>query len=92
METSIMMQVAPELVLPLAEAGEGRERKRKISAFREGWAWTPRQWSRATLDTGIGNPKAATAEKGRHYFEAVTGKIAEFLVELSAADPKDLYE
>lgn len=92
METSIMMHIAPEQVLPLGEAGEGRERKRKIRAFREGWAWSPRQWSKATHDTGIGNPKAATAEKGRHYFEAVTGKIAEFLVELSAADPKDLYE
>jgi creatinine amidohydrolase len=44
-----------------------------------------------TDDTGVGNPKAATAEKGARYFEAVTKKIGEFLVELAAADSNDLY-
>ena len=82
----------PELVLPLSEAGEGKARKFKISALREGWAWTQRDWLSVTSDTGVGNPKAATPEKGRRYFEAVTQKIAGFLVELAKADRKDLYE
>lgn len=92
METSLMLYLAPELVLPLSEAGEGKEHHLTIPAFREGWAWTPRDWARVTADTGTGNPGAATAEKGARYFAAVTGKVAGFLVELARTPPDDLYE
>jgi creatinine amidohydrolase len=92
METSVMLHVAPELVRPLATAGEGRSRPFALRALREGWAWTPRAWSRATFDTGVGDPSRATAEKGQRYFEAVTGKIASFLIELAALDLDALYE
>ncbi len=92
METSLMMHIAPDVVLPLTEAGTGSERKIKIRAFREGWAWTPRQWTKVSHDTGVGNPTLASAAKGKKFFEAVTGKLAAFLVELAAADLSDLYE
>jgi creatinine amidohydrolase len=92
METSLMLHVAPELVRPLSEAGEGKERKLKIAAFREGWAWTPRDWLKVTEDTGTGNPRAATAIKGKAYFEAVTRKLADFIVDLAQSEIKDMYE
>lgn len=92
METSIMLHVVPDLVLPLSEAGDGAEFKIKLDGIREGWAWTQREWTKATRDTGVGNPAAATVEKGRRYLEAVCEKIASFLVELSDADVEDLYE
>jgi creatinine amidohydrolase len=92
LETSVMLHVAPDLVLPLAEAGDGRERRSRLAAVREGWAWTPRQWTKVTVDTGTGNPAAATAEKGSRYAEAVARRVASFLVDLAAADPDDLYE
>jgi creatinine amidohydrolase len=92
METSAMQHVAPESVLPLSEAGSGAARRFKIPAFREGWAWAPRQWRQVTDDTGSGNPAASTAEKGKRYVEAVTGKVADFLIELAKADTKKLYE
>ena len=44
-----------------------------------------RAWTRVTEDTGIGNPAKATAEKGKRYLEAITDKIADFLVELASA-------
>jgi creatinine amidohydrolase len=91
-ETSVMLALAPELVLPLSEAGPGTERRPKIRALRERWAWAPRPWTQVSADTGIGNPKAATAEKGRWYVEEVTRKIGDFLVELAEADVDDLYE
>jgi creatinine amidohydrolase len=91
-ETSVMLALAPELVLPLSEAGPGTERRPKIRALRERWAWAPRPWTQVSDDTGIGNPRAATAEKGRGYVEEVTAKISEFLVDLAAADLDDLYE
>ncbi len=92
METSVMMHLAPELVLPLSEAGSGAQRKSKITAFREGWAWSPRRWTDVTSDTGVGNPRAATAEKGKKYFDDVAAKLAQLIVELDAADISNLYE
>lgn len=92
LETSVMLHLASGLVRPLPEAGEGRERRPKIAAFREGWAWAPRPWTQVTRDTGIGNPAAATAEKGERYVSAVAGKIAELLVDLAAADTANLYD
>ena len=92
LETSLMMHVAPGVVLPLEVAGDGRARRFKVAAFREGWAWAPRRWREVTADTGIGNPARSTAEKGRRYFDDLTERIAGFLLELAAADASDLYE
>jgi creatinine amidohydrolase len=92
METSVMQHIAPELVLPLSEAGAGAARKFKISAFREGWAWAPRNWRQVTDDTGVGNPAAATAEKGKRYVEAVVQKLAGLFVDLAKADTSKMYE
>jgi len=70
----------------------GRARRFTVTGLREGWAWAPRQWRKVTDDTGVGNPAAATAEKGRKYVDAVTAKIGDFLVELARADAGQLYE
>jgi creatinine amidohydrolase len=91
METSLMLHVRPDLVLPLSEAGSGAAKKFRVSALNEPWAWTERKWSRTTADTGIGDPKKATGEKGRKYFEAVTAQIAGLMVELACTDTEDLY-
>jgi creatinine amidohydrolase len=82
LETSVMLHIAPDLVLPLEEAGPGTARPWGIAALREGWAWAPRQWTRVTDDTGVGDPRAATAEKGERYVAAVCERIADFFVEL----------
>ncbi len=92
METSVMLDIAPDLVLPLNEAGDGASRKFKLQGLRERWVWTPRQWTKVTKDTGVGNPKRATAQKGKGYLNEVTHKVGGFLKELAAADTKDLYE
>ena len=92
METSIMMHIQPDLVLPLETAGLGKEKKNNIKAFQEKWAWTERKWSQVTADTGIGNPKKATAEKGRAFFEDVTVKLADLMIDLSQVPKNKLYE
>lgn len=91
METSNLLHIAPELVT-LDDAGPGRERRFRLSGLRSGIAWAPREWTRVTDDTGVGDPSAATAEKGRLYLECLVEDIADFLVELSKADADDLYE
>ena len=92
LETSMLLHLTPELVRPLSEAGDGHAKRFRVRGLREGWAWAPRQWTSVTADTGVGDPRAASAEKGARYFGAVTTRIAEFLVELDQADPEDMYE
>ena len=92
LETSVMMHVAPSLVRPLSDAGDGRERRFRLAALREGRAWAPRQWTRVSADTGIGNPAASTAEKGKRFFDSVARCIADYLVELQAANLEELFE
>jgi len=92
LETSVLLKIAPELVRPLSEAGAGKERKARVRGFREGWAWTPRRWTQVTDDTGVGDPRAATAEKGERFFAAVVEQLSGFLVELAAVERESLYE
>jgi creatinine amidohydrolase len=77
LETSLMMYLQPDLV-HLRHAGDGRTNAFTVRALREGWAWTPREWRRATVDTGSGDPRSASAEKGARYFRAVTEHIGQF--------------
>lgn len=91
LETSVVMHLAPHLVRPLDEAGPGAARPFRVAAFREGWAWTQREWTRVTEDTGVGDPRAATPDRGASFFAAVTERIASFLVELAATDLSELY-
>jgi creatinine amidohydrolase len=92
METSLMMHFVPDLVLPLSEAGDGHEKKARLRAFREGWAWTPRPWTKISADTGVGDPRASTAEKGNKYAEAVARQLGQLLIDLAAANPASFYE
>jgi hypothetical protein len=45
-----------------------------------------------SADTGIGNPGAATRQKGERYTSAVVERLSRFFIDLAAADPHDLYE
>jgi creatinine amidohydrolase len=91
METSIMMHIAPDWVLPLHEAGDGASKKLKFHGRHEGWLWAPREWTKVSKDTGIGNPARSSEEKGRNYLGKIIPKITEFLVELETTDPEDIY-
>jgi creatinine amidohydrolase len=87
METSLLLYLRPDLVLPLTEAGDGAARKFKYAAVQQGWAWAERQWTKVTEDTGVGDPRKASAEKGERYFKVVTKKVAEFF--MAVASTKD---
>ena len=88
LETSVMMHYCPELV-NLSDAGSGSARPFALSSLNEKTAWVPRNWVKVTSDTGIGNPRKATAEKGKAYAEALVERIVKLLQELIEAD--DLY-
>jgi len=92
METSIIMHYFPELVRPLEEAGEGKAKQYKLLAMRNKTAWAPRQWDKVSEDTGVGNPKKSSAEKGEVFVKDVCQRIADYFVELAECDINDLYE
>ncbi len=91
METSAMMHIRPDLVRPLSEAGDGAAKKIRIKAFEEGWVVTQRAWTKVTADTGVGDPKASTAEKGKKYLEACTDNLAKLFCDLHDKPNDQLY-
>ncbi len=91
METSLLLHLRPDLVLPLSEAGEGKAKRFRFKAIQEGWAWAERAWSQVTVDTGVGDPRKASSEKGEKYFQAVTEKVASFFEEVAVTEKKDFY-
>jgi creatinine amidohydrolase len=92
METSIMQFIAPELVLPLNEAGRGVDKKFRIKELNGNWAWAERKWSKVTADTGIGDPRKATPAKGEKCLKEVYEKIGNLMISLSGAVINNLYE
>lgn len=92
LETSLMMHLRPDLVLPLEKAGQGKEKLSTIAGIREGWAWSERKWSKVTEDTGIGDPKNATPEKGKNYFEEVTVKLCQLMLDICKISGTNHYE
>lgn len=91
METALIQYLHPDLILPLEEAGDGKDKKSSIQGVRERWAWAERKWSQVTQDTGVGNPKKATPEKGKRYFEDVTDKVAQLFLDICQVKPDGLY-
>jgi len=92
METSMMMHIVPQLVLPLNEAGDGNCRRFKVEALNEKWAWAERKWTKVTSDTGIGNPKKANAEKGKKCLDEIISKISKLIIDVCSTDIEKMYE
>jgi creatinine amidohydrolase len=91
METSMLMHLTPHLVLPLSEAGDGAAKKFRPTGIREGWAWAERKWSQVTNDTGVGDPRKATSEKGATYYKEVIRKVSTFFIEVATTRNDDMY-
>jgi creatinine amidohydrolase len=90
METSFALAHCPELIARKPDgslaADEGRPAKSRFEAINRGWVSITRPWHLLTTNAGVGNPHAATAEKGRRLMQVLVDRLAQFLVELSAAE------
>jgi creatinine amidohydrolase len=84
METSLGLAFFPELLKP-EQADPGAVRPTRFDAVNRGWISITRPWHLATTNTGMGDPSAATADKGRKLMDIVVERLGGFLVELSAA-------
>ena len=90
METSFALAHFPELVARNDDgtltADEGLPAKTRFEAVNCGWVGITRPWHLLTTNAGVGNPHAATAEKGHHHMKLLVDRLAQFLVELSEAE------
>jgi creatinine amidohydrolase len=86
-ETSLGLAFFPDLVkMDMADAGIARQTR--FEAINQGWISITRPWHLATTNTGIGDPTAASADKGKRLMALLTERLADFLVEL-ASSPMD---
>jgi len=83
-ETSLGLAFFPDL-LRMELADDGAARPTRFDAINRGWVSMTRPWHLVSKNTGLGDPRAATAEKGRQLMEVVVERLASFLVELSNA-------
>jgi creatinine amidohydrolase len=83
-ETSLGLAFFPELV-KLDRADAGATRPTKFEAINKAWVSITRPWHLATTNTGMGDPRAATAEKGRKLMDLLATRLGDFLYELAAA-------
>jgi creatinine amidohydrolase len=87
METSLGLDHFAGLV-ELDRADAGSVRPTRFEAINRGWVEITRPWHLLTTNSGSGDPRAATAAKGRALTDLLAERIGGFLVEL-AASPVD---
>ncbi len=88
LETSMGLAFFPEFV-HLERADDGAIRPSRFEAVNRGWVSITRPWHLLTTESGAGDPKPATADKGRLYMDLVAQRIADFLVDLSGSPIND---
>ena len=92
LETAAIMHVAPHLVVPDRNTwGDGHAKPSVFDGVRSGWAWMPRRWTQVTADTGVGDPREATVEKGAAFVAQAVERIAAFCVQLAGADANAMW-
>jgi creatinine amidohydrolase len=83
-ETSLGLAFFPEL-LRLELADDGAAKPSRFDAINRGWISITRPWHLVSVNTGLGNPRAASAEKGRRLMDVLVERLGDFLIELAAA-------
>jgi creatinine amidohydrolase len=89
-ETSLGLAFFPHLLRPeLADAGAPRPTR--LDAVNRGWISMTRPWHLATTNTGLGDPAAASAHKGRRLMDILVQRLGDFLVQLANAPMNDTF-
>lgn len=89
-ETSLGLAYFPELMKPEL-ADDGAAAPTRFEAINRGWVSITRPWHLVSKNTGLGNPAAASADKGRRLMDVLVDRLGQFLVELSAAEMDDRF-
>ncbi len=84
METSIAMHWFPELV-DVSLADSGSVKPSTFEAINKGWVQVTRPWDIVTTNSGVGDPRQASADKGKQVIEVLKERLATYIKELSDA-------
>jgi len=84
-ETSLGLAYFPDLLRPEL-ADDGAARPSRFEAINKGWISITRPWHLVSANTGLGDPKAATAEKGQTLMEKLSARLGGFLTQLAQAE------
>ena len=90
LETSLIQAIRPDLVA-FDQADPGTIAATRFSAVNKGWVEITRPWHLLTTNSGAGDPRPATPEKGREIAEIAVERIANFLVELAKSPVDDMF-
>lgn len=95
LETAFGLAYFPDLVARHPDgalaADAGAVASTPFEALNRGWVTMTRPWHLLTTNTGVGNPHAATADKGRQMMKLVVERLSKFLVELSSAEVNERF-
>jgi creatinine amidohydrolase len=89
-EASMGLAYFPEF-MKMEQAGDGATKQTRFPAISKGWISISRPWHLATADTGIGDPRPATAEKGRKVMAILEERLGNFLYDLAKAPMDDKF-
>lgn len=89
-ETSLGLAFFPEL-MKMELADDGAAAPTRFEAINRGWVSITRPWHLVSKNTGLGNPFAATAEKGKVLMDKMVDRLAAFLIDLSSAKMDDRF-
>jgi creatinine amidohydrolase len=84
-ETSLGMAYFPNL-MKTELADDGAARPSRFEAINRGWVSITRPWHLVSANTGLGDPRAATAEKGRKLMDLLAPRLGDFLAQLALAE------
>ena len=89
-ETSLGLAFFPELLHPEL-ADDGAAKPSRFDAINRGWIGITRPWHLVSANTGLGDPRAATADKGRRLMDVLTERLGDFLIELAASPMDEMF-
>lgn len=81
-ETSLGLAFFPHL-LDASRADPGAAAPTAFDAINRGWISITRPWHLVSKNTGLGNPAAASAEKGQQLMDTLVSRLGDFLIDLA---------
>jgi creatinine amidohydrolase len=89
-ETSLGMAYFSDLLKPEL-ADDGAATPSRFEAINRGWVSITRPWHLVSANTGLGDPRTATAEKGRRLMDLLAPRLGDFLAQLALAEVDDRF-
>jgi creatinine amidohydrolase len=84
-ETSLGMAYFPDL-MKNDLADDGAVKPSRFEAINRGWVSITRPWHLVSANTGLGDPRTATAEKGRKLMDLLAPRLGDFLAQLALTE------